>query len=70
MFFTGSMIKNRKINNIEDFIKQVHNLYLQRGFKITCINAYIIFEPLGVEMADIGIYVHCAYNKERVPEFD
>ena len=70
MFFTGSMIKNRKINNIEDFIKQVHNLYLQRGFKITRINAYIIFEPLGVEMADIGIYVHCAYNKERVPEFD
>ena len=34
MFATGSMIKNRKINNIEDGIKQVHNLHLQRGFKI------------------------------------
>ena len=33
MFATGSMIKNRKINNIEYLIKQVHQLYLQQGFK-------------------------------------
>ena len=37
MFATVSMTKNRKIKNIEDVIKQVHKLYLQRGFKITRI---------------------------------
>ena len=46
MFATGSMIKNRKTKNIEYGIKQVHKLYLQRGFKITRIHADIKFEPL------------------------
>ena len=34
MFAKVSMIKDRKINNIEDGIKQVHKVYLQHGFKI------------------------------------
>ena len=38
MFATGSMIKNRKVENIADGITQVHKLYLQRGFKITHMN--------------------------------
>ena len=37
MFATGVMIKYRKINNIEDRNKQVKKIYLQCGFKITCI---------------------------------
>ena len=41
MFATGSIIKNRKINNIEYGIKQGHKIYLQRGFKITRIYADI-----------------------------
>ena len=32
------MIKRQKLKNIEDGIKQVNKLYLQRGFKITCIH--------------------------------
>ena len=35
MFDTGSMIKDPKTKNIADWIMQVHNLYLQCGFKIT-----------------------------------
>ena len=35
VFTIGSMIKNRKIENIVDGIIQVHKLYLQSGFKIT-----------------------------------
>ena len=35
IFATGSMIKNRKVDNIADGITQVHKLYLQRGFNIT-----------------------------------
>ena len=38
MFDTGSIIKNLNIENIEDGIKQVNKLYLQRGFKITHIH--------------------------------
>ena len=63
MFSTGSMIKNQKIKNIEDGIKQVHKLYLQRGFKITHIHSDSKFEVLGVEMDDLGIYLNCASNK-------
>ena len=48
LFATGSMIKNLKVKNIEDGIKQVNKLYLQRGFKITCIHADSEFELLQV----------------------
>ena len=37
----GIMIKNRKLKKTEDGIKQVNNLYLQSGFKITRIHADI-----------------------------
>ena len=39
LFATVSMIKNIKVKNIEDGIKQVNKLYLRHGFKITRINA-------------------------------
>ena len=46
MFATGIMIKNRKVKNIEDGIKQFQKLYLQRVFKITRIRADREFELL------------------------
>ena len=55
MFDTGSMIKNLKLNSIEDEIKQVHKIYLQRGFKITHKNSDKYFEPVQVDMADLVI---------------
>ena len=39
MFATGSMIKNLKLNNVEDWIKQVNDINLQRGFKTNCKHA-------------------------------
>ena len=57
------MIKNLKFNNVEDGIKQVNKLYLQRGFRITLIHAYIEFEPLRSEMADLRISLNCASKK-------
>ena len=62
-FSTGSIIKNLKISNIEDLIKQVHKIYLQRGLKITCIRADSKFDPLHVEMDDLGISLNCASKK-------
>ena len=46
LFATGSMIKNRKVKNIEDVIKHVNKIYLQCGLKITHIYADSEFEPL------------------------
>ena len=49
------MIKNRKVKNTEDGIKQVNKLYLQRGFKNTHINDDSEFEPPHPVISDIGI---------------
>ena len=38
IFYTVSMIKNQKLKNIEEGIKQTKKLYLQRGLKMTCIH--------------------------------
>ena len=38
MFATGIMMKYLKIKNIEDVIKQVYEIYIQRGFNTTRIH--------------------------------
>ena len=67
MFATGSMIKNRKVENIADGITQVNKLYLQRGFKITHMHTDCEFKPLNKEMNALGINLNCASKKEHVP---
>ena len=46
MFYTGIIIKNLKIKNIEDGINQIHKLNLKLGFKITRIYSDREFEPI------------------------
>ena len=46
IFATVSMIKNRKVDNIEYGIKQFNKLYLQLGFNIYRIHADSEFELL------------------------
>ena len=67
MFITGSMIKHRKVKNLEDGIKNVNKLHLQCGFKITHIHADNKFS-LQAEMADLVIYLNCASDNEHVTE--
>ena len=57
------MIKDLKINNIEDVIKQVHKLYMKRGYKTTHIHADSKLETLWLEMDDLGISLDCASKK-------
>ena len=64
------MIKIRKLKNIEDRIKQVNKLYLQRGLKITCIHADREFEPLRAEMYHFGVSLNWAPKKENVPDIE
>ena len=68
MFATGSMIKNRKVEQIADRITQEHKLYLQRGFKIIHMHTGGQFGPLRKEMTALGINLNCASKKEHVPE--
>ena len=63
LFSTGSMIKNRKMKNVEEGIKQVKKLYLKRGFKIICIHYDNEFEPLQPEVADIVISLNFMSKK-------
>ena len=46
LFDAVSMIKNQKLKNIEDGIKKVNKLYLQKCFDITHIHVYNSFETL------------------------
>ena len=57
------MIKNRKVKNIEDGIKHVNKLYLQRGFKITIIHYDSGSEPLRAYMADLGVSPNFVFKK-------
>ena len=70
MFSTGSMIKNRKVENIADRITQVHKLYLQRGFNITYMHTDCEFEPLRKEMTALGINLNCVSKKKHVPTIE
>ena len=58
MFATGIMTKNRKIKNISDGTTHVQKLNLQRGFKITYMNADRYFEPLHKEIDRIQDSLH------------
>ena len=68
MFAKGSMIKNRKFENIADGITQAHKLYLQRVFKMTHMHNCFWFEPIRKEMTALDINLNCASRKEHVPE--
>ena len=70
MFATGSMIKNRKIENIADGIMQVHKLYLHHGFNITHMLANCEFKPIHKEKNDLGIELNGASRKEYVPKIE
>ena len=70
IFSTGSMIKNRKVDNIADGITKVHKLYLHRGFKITHIHTDCEFEPPRKEMTSLGINLNFESKKEHVPEIE
>ena len=67
IFATGSMIKNRKVKNIENGIKQVNNMYLQCGFNITRIHSDSEFESLRSIIDDLGITLNFLSKEEHVP---
>ena len=63
LFYMEITIKDRKLKNIEDGIKKVNKLYLQKCFDITHIHVYNSFETLQAEMDDLGISLNCVSKK-------
>ena len=69
-FGTAQHIKNQQGTTIFNGIRAVHQVYLQRGFRIR--NAFMDgqFEPLRGNLAELGILLNTASNDEHVPEIE
>ena len=67
-FGTAQHIKNPQGTTIFNGIRAIHQIYLQRGFRIH--NAFMDgqFEPLRGNLAELGILLNTASNDEHVPE--
>ena len=69
-FGTAQHIKNQQGTTIFNGRQAVHQIYLQRGFRIR--NAFMDgqFEPLRGNLAELGILLNTASNDEHVPEIE
>ena len=69
-FGTAQHIKNQQGTTILNGIRAIHQVYLQRGFRIR--NAFMDgqFEPLRGNLAELGIVLNTASNDEHVPEIE
>ena len=69
-FGTAQHIKNQQGTTIFNGIQSIHQVYLQRGFRIH--NAFMDgqFEPLRGNLAELGILLNNASNDEHVPEIE
>ena len=69
-FGTAHHIKNQQGTTIFNGIRAIHQVYLQRGFRIQ--NAFMDgqFEPLRGHLAELGIVLNTASNDEHVPEIE
>ena len=69
-FGTAQHITNQKGTTIFTGIRAIHQVYLQRGFRIR--NAFMDgqFEPLRGNLAELGIVLNTASNDEHVPEIE
>ena len=69
-FGTAQHITNQQGTTIFNGIRAIHQVYLQRGFRIR--NAFMDgqFEPLRGNLAELGIVLNTASNDEHVPEIE
>jgi hypothetical protein len=70
-FITSEMIPNRKEATLMKCLRRVHAAYLQRGFKITQVNADLEFDCCqGAIAADMHATLNIAGEDEHVPEIE
>jgi hypothetical protein len=69
-FNTAEMITDQKHPTLLNAIKQVHNIYTQRGFRLTIALMDGQFELLCGEIADLNIGLQTAALDDHVPEIE
>jgi hypothetical protein len=70
-FITSDLIPNRKEATLMKCFRRVHAAYLQRGFKITQVNADLEFNCCrGAIAADMKVTLNIAGEDEHVPEIE
>jgi len=67
-FRTGKMIKNMQSATLLQLVKQIKQLYMQRGFQLIDILMDGQFEPLQGDLAAMGIQLNTVSNDEHVSE--
>ncbi len=66
-FGTVAWLKNGKTDTILTRIKDVHSIYIKRGFLLEIVEADGQFEPLRGELSEIGITLNRCSREEHVP---
>jgi hypothetical protein len=66
-FGTVAWLKNAKADTIMKHIKDVHKIYVKRGFILEIIEVDGQFEPLRGELAELGITLNKCSREEHVP---
>jgi hypothetical protein len=66
-FGTVAWLKNAKADTIMTHIKDIHKIYVKRGFILEIIEVDGQFEPLRGELADMGITLNKCSREEHVP---
>ena len=69
-FGTAQYIKNQQGTTIFNGLRAIHQIYLQRGFRIRHAFMDGQFEPLRGRLAELGIVLNTASNDEHVPEIE
>ena len=69
-FGTGESLLNVKVPTLSGCMKHIHQLYMQRGFRVTEVLMDGQFEPLHGDLAKLGIYLNVVSANEHVPEIE
>jgi hypothetical protein len=66
-FGTVAWLKNAKADTIMRHIKDIHDIYVKRGFILEIIEVDGQFEPLRGKLAELGITLNKCSREEHVP---
>ena len=69
-FGTGESLSNVKVPTLSGYMKCIHQLYMQWGFRVTEVLMDGQFEPLHGDLAELGIYLNVVSANEHVPEIE
>ena len=69
-FGTGEHITNMAVPTLVKSVKQIQQLYMQRGFRITEVLMDGQFEPTRGDLAVMGILLNTVLADEHVPEVE